>query len=74
MLEHRINAWAVFSLPWLILFVLAGRSGPYAEFYRSSTGALVVLLGALASGAGIWWVLRLGGIAAEPRVFGRSEP
>jgi tight adherence protein B len=72
-LEHRINAWAVFALPWLVLAVLTARGGPFREFYASTGGVLVVLAGGLASGGGMAWVLGLDRAAPEARVFRRAE-
>lgn len=74
-LELRLNARAVFALPWLVLCVLTARPGPFRDFYASSRGVPVIALGALLSFGGMALVERLGRVPAEPRVFtGRSAP
>lgn len=69
-LEQKINARVVFVLPWLVLVAITLRDGPFREFYRSGAGVLVVLVGGLLSGVGIWLATRLGEEDSEPRVFG----
>lgn len=73
-LEQKINARAVFVLPWLVLIAVTMRDGPFRDFYLSKPGALVVVVGAALSGLGIWLVSRLGEEPAEPRVFGGAAP
>lgn len=68
-LEQKINARAVFALPWLVLFLITLRAGEFREFYQSSLGIATVLLGALLSLVGLWIVTRLGREPAETRVF-----
>lgn len=72
-LEHRINAWAVFALPWAVLGFLTARPGPFRDFYGSAGGAVVVLAGGVAGAGGLAWVLALGRTAVEPRVFRRTD-
>ena len=69
-LEQKINARAVFVLPWLVLIAITVREGPFRDFYRSGAGVFVVLFGALASGFGMWLVTRLSEDTPETRVFG----
>lgn len=69
-LEQRINAAAVFVLPWLVLLVLTAREGHFRDFYRSGGGLLVVVLGAALSLFGMWVVNRLAREPTEPRVLG----
>lgn len=69
-LEQKINARAVFVLPWLILVAITARPGPFREFYASAGGLLVVLVCGLMSGFGMWLVSKLGAEPDEPRVFG----
>jgi tight adherence protein B len=69
-LEQKINARAVFVLPWLVLVALTVREGAFRDFYRSPAGALVVALGAVLSAFGMILVARLGREPEEPRVFG----
>lgn len=73
-LEQKINARAVFVLPWLVLIAVTMRDGPFRDFYLSKPGALVVIAGAALSGLGIWLVSRLGEEPSEPRVFGGAKP
>ena len=72
-LEQKINSRVVFVLPWFVLVVITMQDGAFREFYASSAGIVVVLIGALMSGFGIWLVSRLGREPAEPRVFGGAE-
>jgi tight adherence protein B len=69
-LEQKINARAVFALPWFVLVALTARQGMFREFYRSPGGAVVIVLGAAMSLLGIWLVRRLGREPEEPRVLG----
>lgn len=68
-LEQRINARVVFVLPWIVLVTMTSRSGAFREFYSTSAGVAVVVLGGLMSLIGIWIASRLGGHPEEPRVF-----
>ncbi|NIA24462.1 MAG: hypothetical protein GWP04_02715 [Gammaproteobacteria bacterium] len=68
-LEQKINARAVFVLPWLVLVALTLREGAFRDFYRSPAGILVVTVGAALSALGMWLVARLGREPDEPRVF-----
>jgi tight adherence protein B len=69
-LEQRINARAVFVLPWLVLVLLCARDGPFREFYASGGGALVIAIAAVLSAVGAVVVGRLGRREVEPRVVG----
>lgn len=69
-LEQKINARAVFVLPWIVLIALTAREGAIRDFYAAPAGVLVIAIGALASGFGMWLVGRLGREPDEPRVFG----
>lgn len=69
-LEQRINARAVFVLPWLVLVLLCARDGPFREFYASGGGALVIAVAAVLSAVGAAVVGRLGRREVEPRVVG----
>jgi tight adherence protein B len=68
-LEQKINARAVFVLPWLVLVALTVREGAFRDFYRSAAGVLVVVIGAALSAIGMLLVARLGREPEEPRVF-----
>ena len=72
-LEQKINARAVFVLPWLVLAVLTIQSGPIRDFYGSGAGTAVVVVGAVMSLAGFGVVSRLGREPVEPRVFGSGH-
>ena len=72
-LEQKINARIVFVLPWIVLLVMTARSGAFREFYSTSTGALVVVLGGILSIVGLIVVSRLGSQPVEPRVLGRRR-
>ena len=69
-LEQKINARAVFALPWLVLIVITVQDGAFRDFYATTAGLAVILLGAGMSAFGMWLVSRLGRDAGEPRVFG----
>lgn len=71
-LEQRINARAVFVLPWVVLVVLTLRPGAYRDFYAGPGGLVVVLVGALLSAIGMWVIARLGRAEEEPRVLGAA--
>lgn len=71
-LEQRINARAVFVLPWAVLLVLTLRPGYFRDFYRSGGGVLVVVVGALLSLVGLWIVSRLSREPVERRVLGAA--
>ena len=68
-LEQKINARAVFVLPWLVLVALTARQGAFREFYGTPLGGLVIAVGGLMSLVGILVVSRLGREPAEPRVL-----
>lgn len=71
-LEMKINARAVLVLPWFVLLALTIGDGPFRAFYSGSGGALVVVVGALASAVGYLLVTRLGRERTETRVFGAA--
>lgn len=68
-LEQKINSRVVFVLPWLVLVAMTARSGAFREFYSSSAGLLVVVIGGVMSVIGIAITSRLGAQESEPRVF-----
>lgn len=73
-LELRLNARAVFALPWVVLCLLTVRPGPFRDFYASSRAIPVVAVAALLSFAGITLVERMARVPAEPRVFTGGRP
>jgi Flp pilus assembly protein TadB len=68
-LAGKINARVVFAVPWLTLAVLSLTFPAFRVFYATTAGLVVLLVGAALSTGGLWWVLRLGRIPAEARVF-----
>jgi len=72
-LEQRINARAVFALPWVVLIAITLQEGPFRDFYRSAAGFVVILIGGAASAVGMMLIRRLGTQPAEPRVLGRTR-
>ncbi len=68
-LEQKINARAVFVLPWLVLVFLTASPGDFRDFYSSGGGVLVMAIGALVSGAGVVIAERLGRDEVEERVL-----
>lgn len=73
-LEQKINARAVFVLPWLVLLLLTAREGDFRAFYQSGEGLFVVVVGGVLSLLGMWAVGRLGRDPVEPRVLGTGAP
>lgn len=70
-LEHKINARAVFVLPWLVLIAMTMRPGPFRDFYATPMGLAVIVVGGVLSLSGSILVSRLGRNPDEPRVLGR---
>jgi tight adherence protein B len=68
-LEQKINSRIVFVLPWLVLVAMTTRSGAFREFYASSLGVAVALIGGVMSLVGVVVASKLGSHSAEPRVF-----
>jgi len=68
-LEQKINSRVVFVLPWLVLVAMTSRSGAFREFYSSSAGVLVAVIGGVMSLVGVVIASRLGSQPPEPRVF-----
>ncbi len=73
-LEQRINARAVFMLPWLVLVALTFRPGPFRSFYASPAGLVVVAIGAGLSLFGMSVISRLSRAPDEPRVLTNTGP
>jgi tight adherence protein B len=68
-LEPKINARAVFALPWLVLVLLTASAGPFRAFYRSAAGVAVIVAAAVMSAIGILIVERMSKDEPEERVF-----
>ncbi len=73
-LEQKINARAVFILPWLVLVALTARDGAFRVYYASTRGTVVVIVAALMSLLGMWIVSRLSRDPVEERVMGGATP
>ncbi len=71
-LEQRLESRVVIVVPWAMLIFLTFFPGPYQDFYRSSRGLLVVIIGALWSVLGMFLLRRLTRREAERRVLGGS--
>lgn len=69
-LEQKINSRVVFVLPWLVLIAMTAQSSAFRDFYSSTAGVAVVLVGGALSLGGVLIASRLGRRPAEPRVFG----
>jgi tight adherence protein B len=72
-LEMKLNARAVLVMPWLVLVALTIRGGAFRDFYSSTAGLVVVLVGAALCTIGAWWIGRLGRSHEEQRVFGSAQ-
>lgn len=68
-LEQKINARAVFVLPWLVLVVLVARPGHFRDFYQSGSGLVVIGVAAALSLAGVALTSRLSRQPVEPRLL-----
>lgn len=68
-LEQKINARAVFVLPWLVLVVLVARPGHFRDFYQSGSGFVVVGVAAALSLTGVALTSRLSRQPVEPRLL-----
>jgi tight adherence protein B len=73
-LEQRINAGAVFVLPWLVLLALTLQDGVFRDFYGSSAGLVVIAIAAVLSLVGVTIVARLAREPSEPRVLAGTGP
>ncbi len=71
-LEQKINSRVVFALPWIVLVAMTSRSGAFRDFYSSSAGIMVVVIGGVMSLIGVAIASRLGALPGEPRVFGEE--
>jgi tight adherence protein B len=70
--EQKINAKAVFVLPFLLLILMVIASKEVGTFYSSFAGVLVVVVGTAILSLGMFIVNRLGHIPSETRVFAAS--
>ncbi|MGH9126216.1 MAG: type II secretion system F family protein [Acidimicrobiales bacterium] len=73
--QSRIAGWAVFVLPYALLVFLCASEPLYRQFFGSSVGLLVVLLGAAMSLIGFSAVRKLSKpISPHERIFASSAP
>lgn len=68
--EQRIESFLVVVVPWAVLVLLATVPEDYREFYRTSTGQFVVVIGAIWSAFGILIMRLISRESGEPRVLG----
>ncbi len=69
-LEQRIEGFLVVVVPWLVLVFLATVPADYREFYRSSSGQVVVAIGAIWSAFGVVVMRLISRDRGEDRVLG----
>ncbi|MGI8822605.1 MAG: type II secretion system F family protein [Acidimicrobiia bacterium] len=68
--EQRVEGLLVVVVPWVVLVFLATVPADYRAFYRTATGQLVVLIGALWTGFGVVVMRLVSRGRGEPRVLG----
>lgn len=73
-LEQRLESRVVVVVPWALLIFLAFLPGAYRDFYRSSQGLFVVVIGAIWSLFGIVLLRYLNRRQPESRVLGGGAP
>ena len=69
-LEQRIEGFLVVVVPWAVLVFLATVPDDYRAFYQSSTGQVVVVIGAIWSIVGVGVMRLMSRESGEPRVLG----
>ena len=72
-LEMKINSRAVVIIPWCVLILLTLSGGIFRDFYQSSSGAVVLTIGAAMSILGIFVLSKLARTEIESRVFSNME-
>lgn len=70
--EQKINAKAVFVLPFVLLVLMVISNDEVGEFYSSSLGVIIIVIGTGILSVGMLIVSRLGHIPVETRVFAAS--
>ncbi len=68
--EQRIESLLVVIVPWAVLLLLATVPPDYREFYRSATGQVVVVIGAVWSAFGLLVMRAIARDHGERRVLG----
>lgn len=69
-LEQRIEGFLVVVVPWAVLVFLATVPADYRDFYRTSTGQVVVVIGAVWSLVGLLVMRLIARDRGEDRVLG----
>lgn len=72
-IEMKINSRAVVVIPWVVLVLLTLSGGIFRDFYQSSSGAVIIAIGAIMSALGILILSRLTRTELEARVFVSSK-
>ena len=67
--EQKLNARAVFALPYFILILLCATGEEFRSFYGTAVGFIVVAVGAGLSTGGMLLIRRLGRMPIEERLF-----
>lgn len=70
--EQKINAKAVFVLPFVLLVLMVITNKKVGDFYSSTAGIIVIAVGSAILSVGMYIVSRLGRIPVETRVFAAS--
>ena len=70
--EQKINAKAVFVLPFVLLVLMVITNEKVGDFYSSPLGIFVIAIGSGILSIGMFIVARLGRIPVETRVFAAS--
>lgn len=73
-MEQRINARVIGYLPTLALFLIGSSNEQYREYYQSSSGAVVVVIGSVLSLIGLLLVAILSRSPVENRLLTIGEP
>jgi tight adherence protein B len=68
--EQRIESFLVVIVPWAVLLLLATVPADYREFYRSGSGQVVVMIGAIWSAFGLLVLRSIARDRGEHRVLG----
>lgn len=72
--QSRIAGWAVFVLPYALLVFLCASQPFYRQFFASSAGLVIVMIGAAMSITGFFIVRRLAKpIATHERIFASDQ-
>ncbi len=69
MTEQRMTAAVALIAPWLLLGLTVATNPQAAAAYRTSTGAVVIAVGFVATGAGFLLSRRAAALSTMPRVF-----